>query len=290
VKIRKKVESREPRVEGKRNDVSFFYSRPSTLDPRPAFTLIELLVVIAILGILAGLAVPALKNLGKSNANLSASRQLLDDLAHARALAISGRTTVYMVFVPTNFWGGLTAAEQAMPLATNLVDKQLTGYTFISYGALGDQPGQHEWHYLAPWQNLPEGSFIAAQKFAGNSAITDLVSTVIFPIYQFPYITNTIPFPTPTNFHSALPYVLLPYVAFNYQGQLISGRDEYIPLAQGSVGYGINSATKAPQLTTVKPGDITENPPGNSTGISYNIIHIDALTGRAVLEFHKIGP
>src|SRR5271170_2076571 len=68
------------------------------------FTLIEMLLVIAILGLLAGLAVPALKNLGKSNTNVSAARQLLDDVGRARQLAIANRTTVYMVFLPTNFW------------------------------------------------------------------------------------------------------------------------------------------------------------------------------------------
>ena len=31
-----------------------------------------------------------------------------------------------------------------------------------------------------------------------------------------------------------------------------------------------------------------EIPPGNSTNSSYNIVHIDRLTGRAVLEFQKV--
>ena len=39
-----------------------------------------MLAVIAILGLIAGLAVPALKNLGKSDATVSAARQLLDDI------------------------------------------------------------------------------------------------------------------------------------------------------------------------------------------------------------------
>ena len=53
---------------------------------------------------MAGLTVPVLKNFAKSDATLGASRQLLDGVARARQLAISQRTTVYMVFVPTNFW------------------------------------------------------------------------------------------------------------------------------------------------------------------------------------------
>src|SRR6266566_7565952 len=71
--------------------------------PRPAFTLIELLVVISIVGLLAGLAVPVVNNF-KPNVVAGATRQLLDDVARARQYAISQRTTVFMVFVPTNFW------------------------------------------------------------------------------------------------------------------------------------------------------------------------------------------
>ena len=69
-----------------------------------AFSLVELLVVISILGLLAGIAVPALKDMGKSNIQISAARQLLDDVGRARQLAISRHTTVYMIFCPAGFW------------------------------------------------------------------------------------------------------------------------------------------------------------------------------------------
>jgi len=254
-----------------------------------------MLVVISILGVLAALTVPALKNLGKSDAHIGASRQLLDGIGRARQLAMANRTTVYMVFVPTNFWvvsgsfpnawwTSLTPAQQTA--ATNLCDKQLTGYTFVGRGTVGDQPGQHAWNYLATWQNLPDGTFIAWQKFYATNTIVDQISGAAYPISEFSY-TNSIPFPTENSTNG----VYLPYIAFNYLGQLtldgqnLAGRDEYIPLAQGSVSLAINTATKA--LVFNSPS-VLETPPGNSTNISYNIVHIDALTGRAVLEHHKV--
>jgi prepilin-type N-terminal cleavage/methylation domain-containing protein len=69
-----------------------------------AFTLVELLTVIAIVGILVAMVAPVLSNFRRGDLTASATRQLIDDVARARQLAISHRTTVYMVFVPTNFW------------------------------------------------------------------------------------------------------------------------------------------------------------------------------------------
>ena len=264
-----------------------FNQQPATGNSRCAFTLVELLVVISILGLLAALSVPAIKNIGAGNTTAGAARQLLDDVGRARQLAISQRTTVYMVFVPTNFWGSLTGTNLYSSASTNLVDKQLTGYNFISYGKVGDQPGRHTWHYLADWQSLPQGSFIAAQKFAANYTITDPVTSVAYNIKRF-NLTNTIPFPT----EGAPAPVGMPYIAFNYLGQLtfdglnVATRDEYIPLAQGTVSYGYNPTTKTPQLTTVTSANITETP--SSTSISYNIIDIEPLTGRATWKHHKM--
>jgi prepilin-type N-terminal cleavage/methylation domain-containing protein len=291
-----------------------------------AFTLTELLVVIAILGLLAGMTIPVLKNFAKSDATIGASRQLLDGVARARQLAISHRTTIYMVFMPTNVWIDSSGNFPGLPnswwghlspvlktAVTNLVDRQLSGYNFVASGAIGDQPGRHAWHYFDRWQTLPDGTFIALAKFTTPPElpgspydITDSINTnkpgTPYKIWGF-HVTNTFPFPTEkgTNFNppQITVGIILPYIAFNYLGQLtvdgqtLADRDEFIPLAKGSVVPAIDPATRNFVLSSSSPGmppkspDVAETPPGNSTN-TYNIIHIDRLTGRAVAEYQKM--
>ena len=136
------------------------------------FTLLELLVVISIIGILAAIALP---NIGKFKPSVTAagSRQLLDAIARGRQLAISQRTVVYMVFVPTNFW--LHPAYQALPTvekekALKLLDKQCIGYNFVSLRSMGDQPGAPTARYLDSWKTLPDGVFIPREKFGLRNA------------------------------------------------------------------------------------------------------------------------
>jgi hypothetical protein len=220
-----------------------------------------------------------------------------------------------MVFLSTNFWltGGswLTSLNfNEKDALTNLMDKQLSGYNYVAYGALGDQPGRHQWHYLDSWQALPQGYIIPGWKFTPINpgqpfVFNDPVNGNGFSIYPFDY-TNTIPFPTDDANALALASSpnnppnnpVLSYIAFNYLGQLISSANDRdsagggmdIPLAQGSVAYPLDPQTKIPQVPTTALGAnaVAENPVGNSTNVTYNVVHIDPLTGRATLEFHHV--
>jgi hypothetical protein len=205
-----------------------------------------------------------------------------------------------MVFVPANFWSNpvyndpvtsgnwwnsLTFAQQTA--VTNLCDKQLTGYTFMAHGAVGDQPGRHVWHYLAPWQTLPDSTFIVQGKFDWPTNCFYISAyDPSAPIYGF-FNNNAVPLPTED---ATSLKINMPCIAFNYLGQLtldgqtIANRHEYIPLARGSVAPAWDPATKAYQLN---PPDISEIPPGNSTK-AYNIIDIEPLTGRAILQQPKV--
>jgi prepilin-type N-terminal cleavage/methylation domain-containing protein len=266
-----------------------------------AFTILELLVVIAIMGILAAVGLPAIRGMSKSNAMAAADRQLLDDLAYARQLALSDHTTVYMVFVPTNIVN--TAIYRNMtndPVgAANLAlyRGQFTTYAMMSLRSVGDQPGQSNPRYLTDWRSLPNSVFVPPQKYgayntndpdtlrsfaftqdpanAGAYPATDLITvqgSLNLTAFPFPFVTNTA-----VQAH-------LPYIGFDYQGRLVSQKDEYIPLAHGSVLIQLNPDGS---LASV-PADAEELPPGNTiyagTNNSYNQVHINWLTGRARVE------
>ena len=265
-----------------------------------AFTLIELLTVIAIIGIMAALVAPTLNNWRKGDAMAAATRQLMDATARARQLAISQHTTVFMVFVPTNFWGGnygtfaasLTPAE--LVAASNLLDKQLTGYTYISLRSVGDQPGRPTPRYLSDWQTMPESTFIAEWKFGlqGNQSIpiTDPITKETFTVRPFDW-NQLFPFPSEDAAYApGLRYQYLPYIAFNYLGQLCTpdgaplNRDVYIPVAHGGVLPALRPGTRVPEFG---PASVMETPPNNSVD-TFNLIHIDGLTGRARLERQEV--
>src|SRR5205814_6496498 len=149
-----------------------------------AFTLIELLVVMAIIGLLAAIALPALKGFGKGTGMAGAQRQLLQDLGLARLSAINGRTTVYMVFVPTNIVDrlrqGPPTSANTMRQLTNLLSGQYTAYALLTKRSAGDQPGQESPRYISEWRRLPPGILIPPVKF-DQTALNNEPSLASYP-------------------------------------------------------------------------------------------------------------
>ena len=202
------------------------------------FTLIEMLVVLAIIGIIAGISIGPISKLMKNAGMPVAQRQLRDVFAYARNVALSQRSTVYVVFVspeitdsianPTNQWAG-----NDFILFNRGVGAQGTGYALYVKRKVGEQPGRNNPEYLTDWEYLPQNVFVHSNELYNvNHFKTELLR------YPISGSTNQV---TPVvggkpNYN----VMTLPFVAFDPRGQLASGKDALIPLSEGSILRTLN--------------------------------------------------
>ena len=279
----------------------------SSLMLRPnAFTLIELLVVIGLIALIAGLAAPALKT--KSVSMDIAFRQLADDLNRARQLAISTRSTVYVLFMPlidstSPLTNNLPAAQQDI-----LTSRQARGYAIFSRRSVGSQPGQEEPRYLSEWKELPEGAFISTNKFQSPDD-----DSKFYGFLPMDYLSAKENPSVKVPFEDGSTYKRLPYVAFDSTGALTlseSGyvrgeqkRDDWrqslaaravIPLVAGSVALSRRDDGFGKQVLEWAAGSILVKPPfdpkGNFQSITNYIkrVVVDPLSGRSRVEGGEI--
>jgi hypothetical protein len=149
-------------------------------------------VVVAVIGLLAGVTVPAIRGMVQGKTVASGHRQLSDDLNRARQEALRLRTTVYVVFAPTNVWVArpeLDSQVEAMIVGRQLApqgfrEQALRSFTNIALGVYhsyallveretGAQPGRSHTRYLGPgWQTLPDGVIPWARPTGATSPCT----------------------------------------------------------------------------------------------------------------------
>jgi hypothetical protein len=216
---------------------------------------------------------------------VSAGRQLVDDIALARARAISERTTVHMVFVPPDIsnWGLAPGSAKDVVRDQNLTKRlqasPYTSYALYAERTVGDQPGRPQTRYLTSWRTLPDGIFIATNKY---QPAADAAAWRNMDDYARPFEFVSLKCPTIFGLDRTVPHL-----AFNAEGRLVDGfnrprlQNEVLWLGRGSIMY-----TRAPG-GGVLPGsfDLRESPAGNANNpTNFHRVVVDGLTGRARVE------
>ena len=268
---------------------------PGTRIPAPrrraarAFTLLEMLVVLVVIGILAGLALPAIRGSLESRAIDAASRQVLEDLSFARQKAISQRSTVAMVFLPgdvlsINYNAAIFDADEQKAVK-RLQSGAYTEYAIFAFRRVGEQPGRQTRGYVTEWKSLPEKTF-----FATNQIDAGKIERSKFP---FP-------------FSRSKDLEVLPYIAFDSEGRRVridpmteqavfpaptpsvpslapfspalphthNDNDLDLEIARGAILF-VRDAQGAVDQSSFQ---LQEIPFYNST---QNVVHVDSFTGRA---------
>jgi hypothetical protein len=185
---------------------------------------------------------------------------------------------------------------------------QYASYALYERRQIGDQPGQRRAHWLTNWRILPKGTFIAPQKFGGNTVAplqTKLTGYWPFDMMTFNYgspspSADDGPFFTdPQNWRYTNSFSRMPFIAFDYRGSLVQpwegwrGPDPFHPLglATNNVGDCVIPLTQGVVNATTNwlAASANENPANGWTNRpGYNLVVIDGPTGRARIERQQV--
>ena len=198
---------------------------------RAAFTLVELLAVVDIMGLLAAVAVPALKGLTGSGGRKQALSQLMGALEIARNTAISTCTNAAVIFPDSTFGLGDAYKYRSMAVvsyADSTIDANETT-TPIAYDKL-----------VSSWIVLPQGI-----SFLPNYLKTSTTSNMIS-------VTANIRIPPSTNSTS----ITCPGIIFQSDGGLLDGATNStagVGFFEGTVtGTTTNGTSKMNNFETVR--------------------------------------
>jgi len=106
------------------------------------YTLVELIAVMVIVGVLAASAVPSLRKMASTQASMAAAK-LLNDLTHARQLAIATGTRTWVVFDTSAQTWTVLSEDPSNPGRLNaaVINDPATGGTFVQTLATGEFSG-----------------------------------------------------------------------------------------------------------------------------------------------------
>ena len=122
------------------------------------FTLVELIAVMVVVGVLAASAVPSLRKMASTQASMAAAK-LLNDMTHARQLAVATGTRTWVVFDTGAQTWTVLSEDPSNPGRVNatVINDAATGGNFVQTLGTGEFAGAQI--IIAAFDGNPEVGF-----------------------------------------------------------------------------------------------------------------------------------